>query len=71
MEYLKIVTVKQAVESKGKEYREPDVGKRLKGEKHPLADATTFVSWMQLKQIKRRQHNLCNTHLHWMQSQKL
>ena len=53
MDYLKIVTVKQAVESKGKEYREPDVGKRLKGEKHPLADATTFVSWMQLKQIKR------------------
>ena len=52
MEYLKIVTVNQAVESKGKEYWEPDVGKRLKGEKHPLADATTFVSWMQLKQIK-------------------
>ena len=46
-------TVNQAVESKGKEYREPDVGKRLKSEKHPLADATTFVSWMQLKQIKR------------------
>ena len=52
MQYLKIVTVKQAVESKGKEYREPDVGKRLKSEKHPLALATTFVSWMQLKQIK-------------------
>ena len=52
MEYLKIVTVKQAVESKGKEYGEPDVGKRLKSEKHPLALAITIVSWMQLKKSK-------------------
>ena len=52
MEYLKIVTVKQAVESKGKEYRKPDVGERLKSEEHPLARAITIVSWMQLK-VKR------------------
>ena len=32
-----ILTVKQAVDSKAEQYREPDVGKRLKGEKHPLA----------------------------------
>ena len=32
-----ILTVKQAVDSKDEQYREPDVGKRLKGEEHPLA----------------------------------
>ena len=53
MEYLKLVTVNQAVESKGKEYREPDVGESLKSEKHPLAGAITIVSWMQLKKVKR------------------
>ena len=32
-----ILTVKQAVDSKDDQNREPDVGKRLEGEKHPLA----------------------------------
>ena len=60
MEYLKIVTVKQAVESKGKENWEPDVGKRLKSEKHPLARAITIVSWMRLG--KKAKYNLRNNH---------
>ena len=32
-----VLTVKQAVDSKDDQNREPDGGKRLKGEKHPLA----------------------------------
>ena len=44
MEYLKIVTVKEAVESKGKKNWEPDVGESLKSEKHPLAGAITIVT---------------------------
>ena len=42
--YVKIPTVKQAVESEGKQNWKPDVGKSLKGEKHPLARAVTVES---------------------------
>ena len=42
--YVKIPTVKQAVESEGEQNWKPDVGKSLKGEKHPLAQAVTVES---------------------------
>ena len=42
--YLKILTVKEAVESKGEKYWEPGVGKSFKGEVHPLARAITVES---------------------------
>ena len=41
---LMTVTVKEAVKSKGEQYWEPDVGKSLKGEVHPLAGASTVES---------------------------
>ena len=57
IEYLKILTVQQAIESKGEKYREPDVGKCLKGEKHPLAETFTLVSWMlKLKRKFKTKH---------------
>ena len=43
-----MMTVKETVESKGEQYWEPDVGKSLKGEVHPLAGAITVVSWKQI-----------------------
>ena len=43
----KMMTVKETVESKGEQYWEPDVGKSLKCEVHPLACAGTIVvTWM-------------------------
>ena len=42
-----MMTVKETVESKGEQYWEPDVGKSLKCEVHPLACAGTIVvTWM-------------------------
>ena len=41
-----MLTVKEAVESKGDQRWEPDVGKRLKGEVHPLALAIAIVFWI-------------------------
>jgi len=37
-------SVKEAVKSKGEQYWEPDVGKSLKGEVHPIAGAITVIS---------------------------
>ena len=45
---VKIVTVKEAVKSKGEQYWEPNVGKRFKGEVHPIAGAITVISWKQI-----------------------
>ena len=45
---VKIVTVKEAVKSKGEQYWEPNVGKSFKVEVHPLAGAITVISWKQI-----------------------